>query len=886
MLRPAAIAILLSAIVQPVTGQEWRQLVDEANDKVNSGQYEEALDIVERLLGNVNFTAADVIRTSVETYTVLGRYDRAEQATIRFAANNPTSSEYANTLGEVYQLRGKLDEADQAFRKAIRGGATDSLRAELNLALLQDLRGQRDSSLARLDRFIDYYNSNRGSLSSDQLATVATAARHLGVRDPGLFEDAVRVYDEAISADSRNMTARVAIGDLLLDKYNNTEAREAYQQALSLNPNHPEALLGSARSMHFDGASEAMETAQRVLEINEDHVDARVFLARLFVELESYDEALAEINHALRVNPGALNALATRAAIEYLTDDHAAFVRTERDVLRRNPRYAELYNTLAELGARNRLYGEAVRFARRAVELDPTSTRAHSLLGMNQLRTGAIAEGRRSLEFSFEGDPYNVWVKNTLDLMDTFSEYDINETERFHLVVYGTESAALTPYLAEVAEEAYEALSQRYGYEPPTPIRVEVYPRHADFSVRTVGLAGMGALGVSFGNVIAMDSPSARNKGEFNWGSTLWHEIAHTFHLGLTKHKVPRWFSEGLAVYEERRAKEGWGDDASVSFLIALRDEHLLDVSELNNGFVRPTYPNQIIHSYYQASLVCEFIEQEGGPTALTQMLRGYANGKNSSEVIEDVVGMNVGEFDRAFERFMDDRFEAVVEALGDWSQGIGDGGVDAAENLATVQPWSFPTQIRAARMLFDAGRVSDATPYFEKARDLFPEYAAHDSPYWYLGQIYRDAGRVEEAVVQLKTLTGLNANDHRAYLLLAELRESAGDTRGAADALARAQFVDPFNLEDHQRLASLLEQTDDWTAAVGERRVVVALDPVDITEARYRLALALFRSGEMREARREILRTLERAPNYEAAQDLLLEIRERLRSDVLEDAA
>src|SRR6185369_15149524 len=110
-------------------------------------------------------------------------------------------------------------------------------------------------------------------------------------------------------------------------------------------------------------------------------------------------------------------------------------------------------------------------------------------------------------------------------------------------------------------------LAARYGIRPPVPVRIEVFPRHADFSVRTVGLAGMGALGACFGPVIAMDSPSARDRGQFNWGSTLWHEIAHTFHLALSDNRVPRWLTEGLAVLEERRAKPGWGAQVSPEFL-------------------------------------------------------------------------------------------------------------------------------------------------------------------------------------------------------------------------------------------------------------------------------------------------------------------------------
>ena len=98
-----------------------------------------------------------------------------------------------------------------------------------------------------------------------------------------------------------------------------------------------------------------------------------------------------------------------------------------------------------------------------------------------------------------------------------------------------TESPILSVYLKDLAEQAYATFSKKYAYTPPPPIRIEVYRSHADFSVRTVGLAGLGALGVSFGTTLAFDSPAAKDAGPFNWGSTVWHELAHTFTLGIDR---------------------------------------------------------------------------------------------------------------------------------------------------------------------------------------------------------------------------------------------------------------------------------------------------------------------------------------------------------------
>src|SRR4030095_3467806 len=145
-------------------------------------------------------------------------------------------------------------------------------------------------------------------------------------------------------------------------------------------------------------------------------------------------------------------------------------------------------------------------------------------------------------------------------------------------------------------------------------------------------------LGVSFGPVVAMDAPSARTRGEFNFGSTLWHELAHTFTLGATDHRIPRWLSEGLSVYEERHARSGWGQSTALSFLAALKQNTLLPVSRLNDGFVRPTYPEQIGHAYYEASLVCDMISQPRGPAALRAMLDGYRRGLGTAEVFRQAL--------------------------------------------------------------------------------------------------------------------------------------------------------------------------------------------------------------------------------------------------------
>jgi tetratricopeptide (TPR) repeat protein len=86
--------------------------------------------------------------------------------------------------------------------------------------------------------------------------------------------------------------------------------------------------------------------------------------------------------------------------------------------------------------------------------------------------------------------------------------------------------------------------------------------------------------------------------------------------------------------------------------------------------------------------------------------------------------------------------------------------------------------------------------------------------------------------------------------------------------------FISPYEPDVHAQLADLAVATAAPRVAVRERRAILALDPVDRAAAEYRLARAHLLAGNRDDARRAVLRALERAPSYREAQELLLELR------------
>ena len=141
--------------------------------------------------------------------------------------------------------------------------------------------------------------------------------------------------------------------------------------------------------------------------------------------------------------------------------------------------------------------------------------------------------------------------------------------------------------------------------------------------------------GCLFRKLVVMDSPTARKPDEFNWGSTLWHEFTHVITLQMTDHRIPRWFSEGLSVYEERKAYPGWGDDMKLQYLQAIKGKKLIPIADLNKGF----FDNRILVSYYQASLVADYIEGKWGFPAIRKMLMLYKE-ERDADVFKE--GLNI----------------------------------------------------------------------------------------------------------------------------------------------------------------------------------------------------------------------------------------------------
>jgi cellulose synthase operon protein C len=780
--------------------------------------------------------------------------------------------------GRAAAAVGDYAEAGKQFRRALELGGTtrlDSLRAT---AELQELLGRRTEAAAAWDQILADYRAGR-IRGSSALGTAAVAAWKRGYID-----DAKEIFLDA-SDKGAGETAPEALTDfgyLFLEKYRFTDALSTFRDALAINKVYPPALLGLALAQKSGGSGEPEVTVRKALEVNPNLTGAYSLLAELRIEEENFGAAMEQVGRSLQVNPADLDSLSLQAAIDFMAGNRAGFSEAEKKVLSINPNYGTLYYTVAENLVMRRKYQEAVEFNRKAVALDPQLWAAHSSLGMNLMRIGELGEGRKELERAFQGDGYNVWAFNTLNLLDTMDKFAVLHSEHFSFKLDKEDEPVLGPYAPKLAEEAYANLTRRYGFTPKGPLQVEIFPDHGGFAVRTLGLPGLGALGVCFGKVVALDSPRARKPGEFNWGSTLWHEFAHVITLQMTNHNIPRWYSEGLSVYEERKARPGWGDDLSPAFVKAYKDGRLLKVSELNAGMMRPKFPEQIGLSYYQASLVCDLIEQKFGFDKIRQSLLLFGEGKSTDQVFRETLGWDTATLDREYAQFLDSRVKGVAGHLVFGADsGAHHGPVSAPEKpdkqfLAAAlkaNPDDFFANLQMGALLEHDKQYAEAEPYLKKAQQLFPEYTEKGSPYQLLAGMYLDQKREQDALVEFQGWARYDENAVAPLMRAAEIyrnRKSWGDV---TSALERAVYIDPYDPKLHTLLGEAASQSGNWPVAISAYQVLLGLNPADPADAYFSLAQSLYGAGRKQDARKQVLRALEIAPGFLKAQQLLLKL-------------
>lgn len=792
------------------------------------------------------------LSASRQVRQLLGHGDVAGARRLAESTSAGAERELALALVEIFV--GQYDAA--AVRLQPLAARAPVSEPALELGLLELLRGQREAGRRRLAPLV----AVRTFSSPDDYFRLARAA--IGSGEFLLANDAFQRVAKAPRAD-----IHTAWGDLFMRYRQPAEAVTSYRDALTADPAWVPAFVGLARAFGRDDPEAAEAAFEAARKIAPAHPDVLLLAAER--ALEEDDEAAAGrvLDQLATVRSGSLDEAAWRVALAYDRGGIAAVEPAIAAVRAADPRSALGYRLAADRAAQAYRSFDALAFARRAVEVDPDDAEAHLAVGLYSLRTGKEDDGRRALERSWEINKSVGVTKNLLDLLDTLDTFVVVETPAITFKFDPREAEVLKVYAVPLAQEAFDTFVKRYGFTPKNKILLEVFSRHDDFAVRTLGLPGLvGALGACFGEVVTMDSPAARPPGQFSWQATLWHEMAHVFTLQMSDYRVPRWLTEGISQYEEHRRVPAWGRELTLEYGRALATKQNFGVKGLPEAFKRP---ESLSMAYFEASLVVEHLVELRGDAGLRTFLQAYAAGATDVEAFAKAFGQSIDQIDVSFAAFVDRRYSTLRAAMAPAPRASPD-DLAALRARAAATPGNFVSQWELGRALFESGDVAAARVALERAASLAPQASGDQSPRAILAAIAEREGDIARARREYRALLGADhVNVAAARRFLAIAKDDVADQDMALRLIAD---LDPFDKTVHGQLGRRLLSQNKFADALLEFKAALALGPPNKAEAHADVAETLLKLGRRDEAKRAALEALKEAPTFPRAQDLLLE--------------
>ncbi len=725
----------------------------------------------------------------------------------------------AVALAEVLRAVGRYSEAKAAVEGVVQRDPTHR-PARRVLAQILDDTGQVAAARALWTRTIDEYDAKKIDIDDPaQLYELAEAARARSE-----YELANDAYREIQNLAPQMTDAGVNWAYLFLQKYSSEQAEQTFDEVFKVNPNHPDAHAGMAAVLlesRYDLAA-ARHHLDKALAVNKRHTRALLVRALIEIDQNQWDAARKTLDEVLAVNPQHAEAFAMKATIAWLRDDDRAYQAEKQRAFTINPAYAEFFRIVARSAVREHRYAEAIELEKDAVKMKPDFYEAMSGAGLGYLRLGDEKAGVEWLRRSWEGDRYNVRTYNTLNLFeDTIpKEYVFSTTKSFKIRYHKDEQKLLARYLEPVLERAFADMVKRYGFTPKTPVVLELYREADHYSVRTVGLPNLGALGVCFGQVITAMSPT---NGDINWGMVLWHELAHVFAIQISNQRVPRWYTEGLSEYETLIADPSWRRENDADVYGALLDGTLPSVAEINYQFVQPD-PQKVVVAYHLSSVLIEYIAQTYGFPRIVEGLRLFGQGKETPEVIEKITGRTVAEFDADFRGYLEARLAPYKGTFRLPSDGMND--VTALEIAADARPKDALARARVALGHYYAGDADRAAAAATAALGLDPKQPIAT---YVMAEVELRGGQAGKARGRYEALIAGGHDSFDIRSRLAQIATHEGRTGDVEQQLCAAKRLDPERSYPYQALSEIYRASGRGEAALVELEHYVMLEQMQV---------------------------------------------------------
>ncbi len=733
--------------------------------------------------------------------------------------------------------------------------------------------------------------------TAEGLAQRARCRWRLGGKDQIVAASGELVRSLELTKD--HAPARLTLGILRFLAYGEAKdfpSGEAdLKKVLDLHGDVEEALLWLYRLRSSNYVLDGGKTEpflDRALAQNPRCMDALVLRAARILDDRRYKDAREAFDQALLVNPRHKDALAHRAAAAFLLHDEGDYTKWREKALAGDPGQSDVDRILGDHLVALYRFADSIPFYEAAIGADPTDVPALHGLGKALVYTG---QGARAKEVLLRAkglmpgfvDP---WRNNALAVQQKLDEqYERVENERFVVSLHKDDRGVMEEYLMPLCLEAFEKLGRKYSHQPDRKVSVEVLHTWDDFSVRTIGFRGFTALGACFGSFLTLVSPGDTDlrRQDFMWQATVWHEYTHVLTLGVSKHRVPRWLTEGFSVHEEKQRDPTWERGMDRELFDAFYNRDIPPVRLLNRLF----RGDRILFGYYQGGLIVDLVARDFGFEKAIELLRAFGDDLDTEDAFERALGISSADFDARFLTFVETeklrgmkleprRDDAAVHRLlmrvakdaADldaridlaWAFAQRNNPVDAGPHLAyalqqepengrallvraallaarqstaeALDAWKrgfaagaddFDSRVAYGRTILAGGDVEGAIAQFEAAKRCWPGCTEQDNaPELLIAAALREQGKKDEALMQLREYCRRTARAYAPRWTLAGFYRDAGDRDEELHWLEQCAQIDPFRREMHVRIGECQELSGRLEQAALEFEVAAAVLP------------------------------------------------------------
>ncbi len=214
----------------------------------------------------------------------------------------------------------------------------------------------------------------------------------------------------------------------------------------------------------------------------------------------------------------------------------------------------------------------------------------------------------------------------------------VNRGGHFNVVFFGPENSTAAHLISLVLEEAYRKVGADLLFWPGGRLGAVLYPRKQFFDITRspswVGAIYDGKIKMPAGGVTERTRELER---------VIFHEYTHALVYRLSAGRAPTWLNEGLAQYEEGRARPGFAARAA-----ALVREGGMPLRSLEGSFLALA-PEEAAKAYDLSFSVTSYIINEFGLSAPRKILTDLAAGMGLDEALKGTIYLSTDELERAW---------------------------------------------------------------------------------------------------------------------------------------------------------------------------------------------------------------------------------------------